>query len=111
MLLLRARIRVDAAHRNKVLRSLSRILGPLRATSGCKGCHVYADLEDECVLMFAEEWEDEDRLAAHLRGESARVLLSALDSACSPPEVRLDTGTATDGMSFIAACREVDYQG
>src|SRR4051812_20118377 len=111
MVLLRARIRVEAAQRTKVIRSLSRILGPLRATSGCSGCHLYADLEDENVLMFAEEWGDEESLANHLRGENARVLLSVLDLASARPEVRLDTVRETDGLGFIASCRDADFRG
>jgi quinol monooxygenase YgiN len=99
---------VDPASRTKVVRSLSRILGPLRASSGCLGCHLYADLEDERVLMFVEEWEDEQSLIEHLRADNTRVLLSALDCASDPPEVRLDTISHTRGIEFIATCLEVD---
>ena len=111
MLLLRTRIRVDRAQRAKVIRSLARILGPMRTVCGCVGCHLYADLEDESVLMFAEEWEDEESLTAHLRAESARVLLSAIDCASAPPDVRLDTVRETKGMEFIVSCRDGDYRG
>ena len=111
MLLLRLRFRVDALQRTKVVRSLARILGPLRTTCGCVGCHLYADLEDESVLMFTEEWEDEEALAAHLRTESARVLLSAIDCASDAPEVRLDTVRGTKGMEYIVSCRDGDYRG
>src|SRR5687768_1571906 len=106
MVLLRTRIRVDPAYRNQVIRSLSRIVGPLRASSGCVGCHLYADLEDERALMFCEEWVDEESLVAQLRADSTRVLLSALDCASDPPEVRLDTLVDTKGIEFIATCRE-----
>ena len=108
MVLLRMRIRVDPAHRTKVVRSLSRILGPSRASSGCLNCQFYADLEDNRVLLFAEEWSDQESLIAHLQADNARVLLSALDFASDPPEVRLDTLIDTKGIEFIAECRDAD---
>jgi hypothetical protein len=58
--------------------------------------------------MFSEEWVDEEALIAHLRADSARVLLSALDCASDPPEVRLDTLLATRGIEFIATCLNAD---
>jgi quinol monooxygenase YgiN len=104
MVLLRTRLRVDPAHRAKVVRSLSRILGPLRASAGCVNCHLYADVEDDNALLFAQEWSDEEHLIEHLRSDSARVLLSALDCAAGPPEVRLDTVVDGEGIEFIARC-------
>ena len=106
MVLLRTRIRVDPIHRAKVVRSLLRILGPLRASAGCVNCCLYADVEDDNALLFAQEWSDEDGLIDHLRSESARVLLSALDCATDPPEVRLDTLVDSEGLEFIARCLE-----
>jgi quinol monooxygenase YgiN len=107
MVLLRTRIRVDPASRSKVIRSLASILGPLRATSGCVSCNLYTDIEDDRVLMFAEEWVDEESLIAHLQADNTRVLLSALDCASAPPELRLDTLVSTKGMEFIARCRDL----
>src|SRR5689334_23295163 len=75
MVLLRMRIRVDPAHRAKVVSSLSRILGPSRASAGCVNCQLYADLEDDHVLLFAQEWSDQESLITHLRADNARVLL------------------------------------
>ena len=109
MVLLRTRIRVDPAHRVKVVRSLSRILGPLRACAGCVSCHLYADLEDANVLLFAQEWVDGEELTDQLRADDARVLLSALDCATDPPEVRVDTLVDGEGMEFIARCVEGEW--
>ena len=106
MVLLRTRIRVEPALRTKVIRSLSRLLGPVRASSGCMGCNLYVDIEDDRSLMFVEEWVDEESLVAHLQADNARVLLSALDCASDPPQVRLDTVVDTKGIEFIGTCRD-----
>jgi quinol monooxygenase YgiN len=84
------------------------ILGPLRASAGCVNCNLYADIEDDNALLFAQEWIDEESLIDHLRAESARVLLSALDCATGPPEVRLDTLVDSEGIEFIAKCLDAD---
>jgi quinol monooxygenase YgiN len=109
MVLLRARLRVDPAHRAKVVRSLSRILGPLRASAGCLSSHLYADCEDDNIILFTQEWIDEEELLRHLRADSARILLSALDCAIDPPEVHLNTLTDGHGIEFIARCLNAEW--
>lgn len=108
MVLLRINIRVDPAHRAKVVRSLARIPGPSRVAAGCVSSRIYADLEDDGSLLFVEEWADEPSLAAHCRTEQARVLLSAVDCASERPEIRVETVSDSRGMEFIAACREAE---
>jgi quinol monooxygenase YgiN len=106
MVLLRMRICVDSAQRAKVVSSLSRILGPSRASAGCVNCQLYADLEDNRFLLIVEEWRDQESLIAHLRADNAKVLLSVLDFASDAPEVRLDTLVETKGIRFVAKCRD-----
>ena len=106
MVILRINFRVDPAHRAKVIRSLARVVGPSRVSSGCVSSQLYADVEDEGRLLFVEEWSDEHSLAAHLRAENTRVLLSAVEYACDPPDVRVETLADSRGLEFIAACRE-----
>jgi quinol monooxygenase YgiN len=109
MVLLRMRIRVSPADRTKVVRSLLRVVGPSRAAGGCVSCGLYADLDEDGTLLFVQEWADEPSLVEHLRqGEHARVLLSALDYACDPPDVRIDTLLDQRGMEYLAACREAE---
>ena len=48
-------MRIAAAARTKVLGSLSRLVGPIRATPGCITCQLYADL--------VGHWEKRNRQA------------------------------------------------
>jgi len=73
---------------------------------GCVSCHLYCDIEDDHVLVMVEQWTEEEALAERLRSERTRVLLSAMDLACEPPDVQFDTIGGTRGIEFIAACRE-----
>jgi hypothetical protein len=53
-----------------------------------------------------EEWETQGDLQAHLRSEALRVLLSVMDLASDPPDVRFDRVSETRGMEFLAAARQ-----
>ncbi len=108
MVRFQAKIRVDPAHRTQVVRSLSRVLGPTRTLPGCVSCLLCSEFADENVLLLTEEWDDLDKLRAYVQADSFRVVLSALDYASQPPEVRFDTVTRTGGMEFIAACRGIE---
>lgn len=101
-------MRIAAAERTKVIGSLSRIVGPIRATPGCISCHLYADVSDPGLLLFLQAWTDADDLASHLPPSCARVLLSALDCAVDRPDVRVDTLTDTQGLDFLARCLDAD---
>lgn len=106
MVVFRAQISLNPACRSQVIRSLRRILSQTRVLPGCVSCQLYADIEDDNRLVLIEEWADVQSLRAHVRADSFRVVLSALEYAVEPPEVRFDTLANTTGMEFITTCRE-----
>ena len=97
-------MRVDPVERTKVIASLSRIIGPIRASAGCISCDIFADVNDPTVLLFDQAWTDAEDLATHLPAKCVRVLLSALEYAVDRPNVRVDTLTDTRGLDFLARC-------
>jgi quinol monooxygenase YgiN len=97
-------MRVDLAERTKVIKSLSRIIGPIRASAGCISCDIFVDVNDPTVLLFDQAWTDVDDLTVHFPAKCVRVLLSALDYAVDRPNVRVDTLTDTRGLEFLARC-------
>lgn len=56
------------------------------------------------MLLFSEEWSDEQALAAHFRTDEAKVLWSAPEYASEKPEVEIDTESNRQGMDWIAKC-------
>lgn len=106
MILLQARIPVTLAGRSEVLRSLRQIVGETRAWPGCRSCHLCTDIEERTLLVLMEEWADMQSLREHIRSDSFRVVLSALDCASDQPEVRFDTIASSMGMELIAVCRQ-----
>jgi quinol monooxygenase YgiN len=106
MILLQVRIPIALACRSEVLGSLRQIMGETRAWPGCLNCHLCMDVEEGTLLVLMEEWADMQSLRDHVRSDSFRVVLSALDYASKPPEVRFDTIASSRGMEFILACRQ-----
>jgi quinol monooxygenase YgiN len=105
MIFFRVQLRVPPGVRDRVVKSLLRLVDPTRAVKGCTACGTYVDLEDENTLVYAEEWETQEALDRRLRAEDLRVLLSVLDLSSEPPIVRFDTIDKTQGMELIAAAR------
>lgn len=105
MILFRVQLRVPPAVRDRVVKSLLRLVGPTRAVPGCTACGTYVDIEDENIMVYVEEWETQEALDERLRVEDLRVLLSVLDLSAETPVVRFDTISGTQGMEVIAAAR------
>lgn len=109
MMLFQARIKVPHNRVAEVLRSLRSIIDETRARPGCISCHLCIGAEtenDSPVLTLIQGWSDLQSLKDHVRSDNFRVVLSALDYASEPPEVRFDSVSDTRGMGFILACRQ-----
>ena len=55
--------------------------------------------------MLVERWQSRESLEGHLRSESYRHILGAIELSGGPPEVRFDYVSATDGMDLIERAR------
>jgi quinol monooxygenase YgiN len=88
-----------------VRRELAALVGPTRAQPGCLRCTLLRDAENPAVFELIEEWASRTDLDRHLRSEDCRRLLAAIDRAHAPPELRIHTLAACDGIEAIAAAR------
>jgi quinol monooxygenase YgiN len=104
-LVFRVRLSVLPEFRDRVLKSILRLLGPTRAARGCISCNAYVDIENEHTVVYQEEWMTQADLDDRLRGDSLKVLLSAMDLAPTAPAVRFDTISSTRGIEVIQAAR------
>jgi len=53
------KILVPPEKRKEVLQTFKSILDPIRREQGCISCNCYADIEDENVIVFKEEWNNQ----------------------------------------------------
>lgn len=91
--------------RDQVLELLHSILGPVTAQEGCAACHIYEEHGPEEAVVLVEQWVSAEALDAHLRSEAYRRILAAIELSGSPPEVRFDHVTATEGLELVERSR------
>jgi quinol monooxygenase YgiN len=92
-------------HRAQVLELLRSVQDLARPSPGCVGCW----LSEEDVLTrhirYAEEWESEATLEAHIRSDLYRRLLAAMELSKQPPKVKFYFCEDSKGLDFIEAVR------
>lgn len=91
--------------RDQVLDIFRTVQGPVLAQIGCTACHIYEEQSPERAVVLVEIWTDQASLDEHLRSESYRLILGAMELSSEPPLVRFDTVSATEGMELIERLR------
>ncbi len=91
--------------RSAVLEVLRSIQGPVQAQPGCAGCHIYEEREPDLAVVLVERWETEAALESHIRSDAYRRILSAIELAGGPPEVRFEHVSGKAGMELIERLR------
>jgi len=91
--------------RAEILEVFRAVQGPVLAQPGCAACHVYEEQGPDHAVALVERWESQAALEAHLRSETYRLILGAIELSGSPPEVCFDCVSATEGMALIERSR------
>ena len=105
------RILADPPRRAEVLEIFRSISGPVRAQPGCSACHVYEEQDPDSSVVLVETWDDEAAFEEHLRSETYRRILGAIELSARPPEIRFDTVSTTEGMELIERLRHPPGRG
>ena len=91
--------------RLRVLEILSRIQGPVLADPGCAGFHIYEEHEPTAAVVLVERWESMVALEEHIRSDTFRSILAALELSGKVPDVRFDHVSASEGMELVVRAR------
>ena len=91
--------------REEILEVLRTVQGPVLAQPGCAECHIYEEQGPERAVVLVERWRCQAALDAHLRSESYRRILCAIELSGGPPHVCFDYVSATEGMGLIERSR------
>lgn len=94
---------VPVDKRKEILQTVIAILGSIRREHGCISCTCYVDVEDESVLVFAEQWKTETYLESPLRSDHFAVLNGAMKLLRTEPDIRFNTISSTAGSEAIKA--------
>jgi quinol monooxygenase YgiN len=102
------RIPISGDRRAQVLEVLQSIQGPVRAQPGCTECTIYEEQSPKEAVVLVERWESEAALESHIRSESYRRILAAIELSGSPPDLRFEQVSASAGMELIERVRNVE---
>jgi quinol monooxygenase YgiN len=91
--------------RAAVLEVLRSVQGPVQAQPGCTACDIFEDRCPEPVIVLFERWETEEALESHLRSETYRRILGAVELSGSPPDIRFEHVSGIEGMELIERLR------
>ncbi len=92
--------------RAEVLAILRTIQGPVQAQPGCAACHILEEQGPEQAVVLVERWETQQALETHLRSESYRRILGAIELCAGPPDIRFDHVSATEGLALVERSRK-----
>ncbi len=105
MILATIRMTLPPQKRNEALKILRSTAEQCKVHSGCLGCHIYEDVQEDNVLMFEEMWRSEEDLERHLRSRGYRNMLLVMEMALKHPVVKFNTVSTTTGMETIEKAR------
>jgi quinol monooxygenase YgiN len=89
----------------EALRILSPMAERIRLDPACLACHLYRDVQEDCVLMVEEVWRGEEDLERHLRSNEYRHVLLLMEVALAPPEVCFRVISRSAGLEAIHHAR------
>ena len=92
--------------RAQILEVFRTIQGPVLSQPGCVACHIYEEQGPEPAVVLVERWESRATLEAHLRSETYRSILGAIELSGGPPEVCFDYVSSSEGMDLIERSRK-----
>ena len=92
--------------RAEVLEVFRGIQGPVRAQPGCTACHIYEEQGPEAAVVLVERWDSQAALEAHLRSETYRRILGAIELSGGPPEICFDYVSGSEGIDLIERSRK-----
>jgi quinol monooxygenase YgiN len=100
------RIHPSPRRRGEVLEVFRSVQGRVATQPGCLACHVYEEQGQDAAVVLVERWESQEALEVHLRSETYRRILGAIELSGAPPEVCFDVVSVSEGMSLIERSRE-----
>jgi quinol monooxygenase YgiN len=91
--------------REEILGILRHVQGLMRASVGCISCAIYEEYEEARAILYSEQWRSQEELHRHIQSPLYLQVLTAMDLASEPPEIRFHEVATSQGMELIEALR------
>jgi quinol monooxygenase YgiN len=92
----------------KILKSAAALCGLM---PNCLGCHIYADIQEDKVLIFEQSWRSQEDLERHLRSDEYYKVLLVIEMAVEQPDIRFDTISGSTGFETVEKARNLTRRG
>jgi quinol monooxygenase YgiN len=94
--------------RAEIIQALRSLMLPLRAAPGFLSCRLCQEADDANIICYAEEWNTPEDLDRQILSSHYTRLLSIMEEAAEPPELRLNWVTDVKGLEYLEAVRLCD---
>jgi quinol monooxygenase YgiN len=106
MILATIRMTFSGKKFDEALRILRSMAEQCKVRPGCLSSRVYRNGEEDNVLLFEQQWSNEEDLETYLRSDDYRQVLMVLEMAIKQPEIRFDTILSSTGIETIEKARK-----
>jgi len=91
--------------RGEILELLRYCVDGLRTKPGCLGSGVYECCDQKETILYLERWRSVEELHRHIQSNLYLGVLTAMDLANTPPDVKYYEVSEAKSMELIAALR------
>lgn len=105
MILATVRMAIAPRKREEALQILKAVAAQGNLYSGCLGCRIYEDVQDDNVLLYEERWRTLEDLERHLRSRDYYKVLLVMEMALKQPEVSFDNISWSSGIETVERAR------
>jgi quinol monooxygenase YgiN len=91
--------------RDAILDVLRSVIEMTQGLAGCLSCACYEEQNDQCAILYLEQWESKEDLQRHIQSERYLRVISAMELAGEAPEITFHDVSRSMGMELIEALR------
>jgi quinol monooxygenase YgiN len=107
LLVMTARIESSVPERRELGQALLAWASAARREAGVLGTHVYEDIEAPAAFCLVAQWESQDALDAHVRGEPFGALLGAFELLARSPQLSITQIGDLNGSDALRTIRRL----
>jgi len=89
-----------------MLRALSRVMVSAQVDRGCDQVELARDAEDASVLIYVEDWSDQEQLERRIRSDRFGALLELMEACTAAPRLELRFVSDGQGLDYVASVRQ-----
>jgi quinol monooxygenase YgiN len=85
--------------------TLRSLMLPLPAAPGFILCRLYQEADDKNTICYMEEWDTPEDLDRQILSSHYTQLMTLIEAAAEPPELRLNWVADVKGLEYLEAVR------